>query len=86
MTEDDDNNTVIVECAPNKLHSINEVFKKEKIEGKIDLTYKPIVYFRKPIFICRKLCLWKNLRSKRILLGYYSNSMITLTFKEFTTI
>ena len=44
MVEEEEENTIVVECSPNKLHAIHEMFAKEKIEGKIDLTYKPIVF------------------------------------------
>lgn len=43
VVENDDDNTVVVECKPNMLHSINEALKKENLNGKIELTYKPIV-------------------------------------------
>ena len=43
VIENEEDNSIVVECAPNKLHAIHSLFEKEKIEGTIDLTYKPIV-------------------------------------------
>ena len=44
VVEDEEENCIIVECKPNLLHAIQTAFKKEKLDGKMELTYKPIVH------------------------------------------
>lgn len=34
---------MVVECQPKQLHAINEGFRKDNLEGKMEFTYKPIV-------------------------------------------
>lgn len=43
VVEDEEANTVVVECQPKQLHAINEGFRKEHLEGKMEFTYKPLV-------------------------------------------
>ena len=43
VVEHEDENTVVVQCAPNQLHAVKEAFRKENMEGKMALTYIPMV-------------------------------------------
>ena len=42
VVEDEEANTVVVECQPKQLHAINEGFRKDNLEGKMEFTYKPL--------------------------------------------
>ena len=46
VVENEDENTVVVQCAPTQLHAMKEAFAKEKLEGKMGLAYLPTVRFR----------------------------------------
>ena len=43
VIEDEEEKAIVIECKPNQLHAIQEVFKKENLDGKIELSYKPLV-------------------------------------------
>ena len=43
VVENEDENTVVVLCAPNQLHAVKEAFRRENMEGKMALTYIPMV-------------------------------------------
>ena len=43
VVENEDENTVVVQCAPHQLHAVKEAFRRENLEGKMALTYIPMV-------------------------------------------